>query len=392
MLSMADQLGRIHAAIPGLAHRARVSLKATEEALELFLQPDPYSRSKEHDGRRIEVIDGGWRLLNYSIYREQKDEDARREKNRIYQQRFRDKAAAGLDDNRNPGYIYYAQNGEHLKIGFSKNPWSRISELKCACPTLELVAIEKGSMQDEKNRHEMFSHLHHDREWFRLEADLLEYINSLPILEKLNHGRYRNTPPAPVVQSVAKNVVNYGELRRTTKAQAEGEVEAEAEGKSKKTNTKTTAVAVLDLPEWIDRDAWNAYLEMRRKKRAVPTEGAVKGIIKQLGIFRNKGHDPNAILETSTRSNWTDVYEPKTGAANGTFNRSHGKTGGNIDALATALALVDQRNYEAADEVLGATAGAGEPGNTLDLRGRSGELPLGGYRSGPTIDLIPPPR
>jgi hypothetical protein len=84
--------------------------------------------------------------------------------------------------------------------------------------------------------------------------------------------------------------------------------------------------------------------------------------------------------------------ESRPGAGNGTFNRNHGKTGGNVDALATALALVDQRDYETADEVLGAETGPGKSGDSLDLRGRSSELPLGRYRSGATIDLLPPPR
>ena len=89
MLAMADPLGRVFAAVPGLSHRARVSLEATQKALEVFLSPDPYSRSEDHDGRRIEKIAGGWRLLNYAIYREMRDDEARKEQNRLAQQRKR---------------------------------------------------------------------------------------------------------------------------------------------------------------------------------------------------------------------------------------------------------------------------------------------------------------
>lgn len=91
LMAMSDPLGRVHAAIPGLARRANVSREATEQALTVFLSPDPDSRSKDHDGRRIEEIQGGWRLLNYATYREMRDEEARKEKNRIYQERFRSK-------------------------------------------------------------------------------------------------------------------------------------------------------------------------------------------------------------------------------------------------------------------------------------------------------------
>lgn len=65
------------------------------------------------------------------------------------------------------------------------------------------------------------------------------------------------------------------------------------------------------LPAWINTETWKAYLEVRKTKRAAKTIHAWNLIVKQLDSFRSKGHDPNAILETSIRSNWTDVYEPK---------------------------------------------------------------------------------
>lgn len=91
MLAMSDQFGRIYAAVPGLAHRARLSIQETEIGLRRFLAPDPFSRCKDNDGRRIEEIDGGWRLLNYFHYRELRDQDVRREQNRLAKQRQRQK-------------------------------------------------------------------------------------------------------------------------------------------------------------------------------------------------------------------------------------------------------------------------------------------------------------
>ena len=91
MLAMADRHGRVWAAIPGLANRARVSIQATEKALQCFLSPDEYSRTKDFDGVRIEVIDGGWRLLNHQKYRDIRDEETRKEQNALAQARFRNK-------------------------------------------------------------------------------------------------------------------------------------------------------------------------------------------------------------------------------------------------------------------------------------------------------------
>lgn len=79
MLAMCDMSGRVWASIPGLANRARVSIADTEKALKTFLAPDEYSRTTSHEGRRVEVIDGGWRLLNHEKYRQLRDDEERRE-------------------------------------------------------------------------------------------------------------------------------------------------------------------------------------------------------------------------------------------------------------------------------------------------------------------------
>jgi hypothetical protein len=47
------------------------------------LAPDPDSRTKTDKGRRIEEIDGGWRLINYVKYRELQDDEERREYFRV---------------------------------------------------------------------------------------------------------------------------------------------------------------------------------------------------------------------------------------------------------------------------------------------------------------------
>jgi hypothetical protein len=68
MLTLADRDGYVAASIPGLAHAAHVSRAACETALKTFLAPDADSRTKEHQGRRIETVDGGWIVLNREKY------------------------------------------------------------------------------------------------------------------------------------------------------------------------------------------------------------------------------------------------------------------------------------------------------------------------------------
>lgn len=88
LLAMADQFGVVRASLPGLARRAVVSREECEAAVQTFLSPDPDSqdkkRSPESDGRRIEEVPEGWRVLNHSYYRDLRTDkqvaDAERQK------------------------------------------------------------------------------------------------------------------------------------------------------------------------------------------------------------------------------------------------------------------------------------------------------------------------
>lgn len=94
MLAMADQQGVVSSSIPGLAKRAGVSLDGCEHALATFLAPDRYSRTKDHDGRRIEPVQGGWVLLNHAHYRELREREDRREQARLGMQQLRERRKA----------------------------------------------------------------------------------------------------------------------------------------------------------------------------------------------------------------------------------------------------------------------------------------------------------
>jgi len=93
MLALADQDGIVEAAVPGLAHTARISLEDCEAGLATFMEPDPYSRTPDNEGRRIEKINGGWRLLNFELYRDRKSQEETRRKAAERQQRRRDRMA-----------------------------------------------------------------------------------------------------------------------------------------------------------------------------------------------------------------------------------------------------------------------------------------------------------
>lgn len=65
-LKGADNICR--ATVPALALLANITLEECEAFLEKFQQPDKYSRSQEHEGRRIAPNEGGWMILNGAKY------------------------------------------------------------------------------------------------------------------------------------------------------------------------------------------------------------------------------------------------------------------------------------------------------------------------------------
>lgn len=91
LLALANKDGVAEASVPGLARFAGVSVEQAESAIRKFLSPDPYSRSPENEGRRIEAVDGGWRLLNHDKYREKLSPEHIKQQAAARAQRYRDR-------------------------------------------------------------------------------------------------------------------------------------------------------------------------------------------------------------------------------------------------------------------------------------------------------------
>lgn len=94
MLLVCDSNGEIHASIPGLAKRVGITTRECQDALKCLMSPDPFSRTKDHEGRRIKEIDGGWFILNYAKYRDtlSAEDKKRKDRERIAAKRADEKA------------------------------------------------------------------------------------------------------------------------------------------------------------------------------------------------------------------------------------------------------------------------------------------------------------
>jgi len=196
MLAMADRYGRISASIPGLAKEAAVSVEACRTAINEFLAPDPDSRTKIAEGRRIEEIDGGWKLINHAKYRAIRDEEERRLYKTIKQREYR----------------------------------------------------------------------------------------SVDNVDKSGH----------VSTLVDQNGHN-------------AEAEADTEAKTQEPRAKATP-SLFVLPDWVPREPWEAWLEVRKKKRAANTVHALDLAVGELERLRDAGENPAAVLDQSTLKSYTGLF------------------------------------------------------------------------------------
>ena len=68
---------------------------------------------------------------------------------------------------------------------------------------------------------------------------------------------------------------------------------------------------MIALPPFIDKEAWEGFMDMRKAMKKPLTLRAAKMILAELYRIKAAGHDANAALDQSTVHNWCDVYQPK---------------------------------------------------------------------------------
>jgi len=71
-----------------------------------------------------------------------------------------------------------------------------------------------------------------------------------------------------------------------------------------------TSVAIV-FPDWLPKETWDAFIQMRKRIGKPPTDYAIKLIIGKLEKFKANGQDVNQVLEKSITSGWQDVFEIK---------------------------------------------------------------------------------
>jgi uncharacterized protein YdaU (DUF1376 family) len=73
----------------------------------------------------------------------------------------------------------------------------------------------------------------------------------------------------------------------------------------------------VEIPFWLPKETWEAFVEMRKRIKKPMTDYAVKLMFIKLGKLRDAGHHVGELIDKSITNGWSDVYEPKGGSPSG---------------------------------------------------------------------------
>jgi len=179
LLANADAYGYVDKHFKAIAEEVGLTQDEVRSAIAVLEAPDPESRSPEEAGARIVKMDDhriwGWKIVNYGKYRAIKNEDDRREQNRLAQERFRQK-------NKQPSAIV-------SRVSLGKPPSAQAeaegsshthTEHDAAIPTLQEVLSEADMRGLKRESAQSFFNHHQDNSlWVNQFNRLIDWRSKL---------------------------------------------------------------------------------------------------------------------------------------------------------------------------------------------------------------------
>lgn len=148
MLALSNKEGIVNASVSGLAVMARLPVESCKKAIEKLSSPDSDSRTLEKEGRRIEKVDGGWRIINYVKYRNLGKIDERREYLRLKQRQHRSKEKSSKKEN----IITEAEAEAEADTYTPVNPCQQLSIIYPTLNEVENECFKQGMISQDAER------------------------------------------------------------------------------------------------------------------------------------------------------------------------------------------------------------------------------------------------
>ena len=145
LLAHSDQHGVVDKHFRAIAEETGLPRDRVEAAILNLEAPDSESRSPEMNGCRIVRMDEhrvwGWRIVNYGKYRAIRNEDDRREQNRIAQERHREKVSRGQPASSQAEGEVKGEGKIKTTVGLKPDPAQQEKKKALAKEAVELLAF-----------------------------------------------------------------------------------------------------------------------------------------------------------------------------------------------------------------------------------------------------------
>jgi hypothetical protein len=69
--------------------------------------------------------------------------------------------------------------------------------------------------------------------------------------------------------------------------------------------------SVVQIPDWLDADAWKDWSEYRKGRKGAWTQKAQELSIRKLDEFRRQGHTPVSVIHLAIERGWQGLYKPQ---------------------------------------------------------------------------------
>lgn len=114
------------------------------------------------------------------------------------------------------------------------------------------------------------------------------------------------------VGTIGENIYNiYNYINNNIENKTKGGMQGGKKVATPKKEKRTLAQIKKELPEWVDPETWDQYVEMRQRIRKPLTAYAGELVIRDLKKFREMGQDPNENLRQSIKNSWQGVFALK---------------------------------------------------------------------------------
>lgn len=153
MIVLCDADGMIDMTPQSLARRTSIPIEHIEAGIKILENPDPYSRTPDQEGRRIELIDEhrpwGWHIVNHEKYKNLQDADTIRAQTRERVRKHREMKRTVTDSN---------ASKRHIDTDINKDKEKRVKKTFTP-PSLEDIkeyANSRNSAVDPKSFYDYF--------------------------------------------------------------------------------------------------------------------------------------------------------------------------------------------------------------------------------------------